>query len=175
MHKEMKAADAAEYARHGKESQGDELPPDLRSKRERLTRLQEAKERLELAATAERLVQEEKLGKRAEEEQQSGKKKPGRKPASPEAVINHDRKANPTDPASRIMKTRQGHVQGFNAQAIVTAGQCIVSADITQEENDVHQLEPMLAVLEATLEAAGIEGRPQALAAEAGTGMTSLI
>ena len=168
MHKEMKAADAAEDARHGKESQGDELPPDLRSKRERLTRLQEAKERLELAATAERLVQEEKLAKRAEEEQQSGKKKPGRKPASPEAVINHDRKANPTDPASRIMKTRQGHVQGFNAQAIVTAGQCIVSAEITQEENDVHQLEPMLAVLEATLEAAGIEDRPQALAADAG-------
>jgi hypothetical protein len=36
-------------------------------------------------------------------------------------------------------------VQGFNAQAIMTAGQCIVCAEITQEENDVHQLEPMLA------------------------------
>jgi len=67
------------------------------------------------------------------------------------------------------MKTRQGHVQGFNAQAIVTAGQCIVSAEITQEENDVHQLEPMLAVLEATWEAAGIEDHPQALAADAGS------
>ena len=66
------------------------------------------------------------------------------------------------------MKTSQGHVQGFNAQAIVTAGQCIVSAEVTQEENDVHQLEPMLAVLKATLEAAGIEDRPQALAADAG-------
>ena len=168
MHQEMKDADAADDARHGKDRRGDELPAGLRGKRERLARLQEAKARLELAATAERLVQESKLAKRAEEEEQSGKKKPGRKPASPDAVVNHERKANPTDPASRIMKTRQGHVQGFNAQAIVTAGQCIVSAEITQEENDVHQLEPMLAALAATLEAAGIEDRPQTLAADAG-------
>jgi transposase len=168
MHKEMKDADAADDARHGKDRRGDELPAGLRGKRERLERLQEAKERLELAATAERLEQESKLAKRVEEEQQSGKKKPGRKPASPDEVVNHERKANPTDPASRIMKISQGHVQGFNAQAIVTTGQCIVSAEITQEENDVHQLEPMLAVLAATLEAAGIEDRPQALAADAG-------
>ena len=168
MQGEMKDADAADDARHGKDRRGDELPAGLRGKRERLARLQEAKERLELAATAERLAQESKLAKRAEEEEQSGKKKPGRKPASPDAVVDHERKANPPDPASRIMKTSQGHVQGFNAQAIVTAGQCIVSAEVTQEENDVHQLEPMLAVLKATLEAAGIEDRPQALAADAG-------
>ena len=168
MHEEMKAADATEDALHGKDRRGDELPPALRGKQERLARLQEARERLELAAAAERVEQEEKLAKRAEEEQQSGKKKPGRKPASPDEVVNHERKANTTDPASRIMKTRQGHVQGYNAQAIVTADQCIVSAEITQEENDVHQLEPMLAALEATLDAAGIEDRPQALAADAG-------
>lgn len=168
MHKEMKAADAADDARHGKDRRGDELPADLRGKRERLARLQEAKERLELAAPAERLAQESKLAQRAEEEQQSGKEKPGRKPASPDSAVNQDRKANTTDPAGRIMKTRQGHAQGFNAQAIVTADQCIVSAEITQEENDVHQLEPMLAALEATLEAAGIEDRPQTLAADAG-------
>ena len=43
-----------------------------------------------------------------------------------------------------------------------------MNAEVTQEENDVHQLEPMLAVLAATLEAAGIEDRPQTLAADAG-------
>ena len=57
------------------------------------------------------------------------------------------------------MKTRQGYVQGDNAQAIVTADQCIVSAEITQQENDVHQLVPMLGPMEATLDAAGIEER----------------
>ncbi len=97
MHKEMKDADAADDARHGKDRRGDELPAGLRGK-------------------SERLEQESKLAKRAEEEQQSGKKKPGRKPASPGFTVNHDRKANPTDPASRIMKTSQGYVQGFNAQ-----------------------------------------------------------
>ena len=168
MQAEMKATDAAEDARHGKDRRGDELPPELRSKGERLARLEQAKERLELAAAAERVEQEQKLAKRAEEEEQSGKKKPGRKPADPDAVVNHERKANTTDPASRIMKTRQGHIQGYNAQAIVTADQCIVSAEITQEENDVHQLKPMLSALEATLDAAGIEDRPQALAADAG-------
>ena len=66
------------------------------------------------------------------------------------------------------MKTCQGHLQGYNAQAIVTADQCIVSASITLEENDVHQLEPMLSALEATSEAAGIEDRARTLAADAG-------
>jgi transposase len=168
MHEEMKTADAVEDARYGKDCRGDELPPDLRGKQERLSRLRQAKERLELAAAAERVEQAEKLAKRSEEEQQSGKKKPGRKPLSPEEAVNHDRKANTTDPSSRIMKTRQGYVQGYNAQAIVTAEQCIVSAEITQEENDVHQLEPMLSALTATLAAAGIKDRPQTLAADAG-------
>nr|WP_321464296.1 transposase [uncultured Desulfobulbus sp.] len=168
MHEEMKATDAAEDARHGKDRRGDELPPELRGKGDRLARLKQAKERLELAAVAERVEQEQKLAKRSEEEQQSGKKKPGRKPADPDAVVNHERKANTTDPESRIMKTRQGHVQGFNAQAIVTADQYIVSTVITQEENDIHQLEPMLITLEATLEAAEIEDRPRTLAADAG-------
>lgn len=168
MHEEMKATDAAEDAQHGKDRRGDELPAELRGKRERLARLEQAKERLELAAAAERVEQEQKLAKRKKEEEQSGKKKPGRKPADPDAVVNHDRKANTTDPESRIMKTRQGHVQGYNAQAIVTADQCIVSAEITQQENDVHQLEPMLNAMEAILEAAGIEERPRTLAADAG-------
>ena len=55
------------------------------------------------------------------------------------AVVNHECKANTTDPASRIMKTHQGHVQGYNAQAIVTADQCIVSAEISREENTPKQ------------------------------------
>ena len=121
-----------------------------------------------LEAAKERLAQEQKLAQRAEEEQQSGRKKPGRKPAPPEQKVNRVRKANTTDPDSRIMKTRQGHVQGYNAQAIVTTDQCIVSAEVAQEENDVHQLVPMVESMNATLDAAGIAERPRALAADAG-------
>ncbi|HLF85614.1 MAG TPA: hypothetical protein VI584_00875, partial [Nitrospiria bacterium] len=40
-------------------------------------------------------------------------------------------KANPTDPDSRIMKTRRGYVQGSSGQAVVTEGQIIVAAELT--------------------------------------------
>jgi len=54
-------------------------------------------------------------------------------------------KANVTDPESRIMKTRRGWVQGFNGQAVADCeSQVIVAQDLTQEENDVKQLEPLL-------------------------------
>ena len=39
------------------------------------------------------------------------------------------------------MKTRQGYVQGYNAQAVVSEGQIIVAVGVTQEANDVQQLE----------------------------------
>ena len=34
------------------------------------------------------------------------------------------------------MKTRQGYVQGYNAQAVVSEGQIIVAVGVTQEAND---------------------------------------
>jgi len=77
-------------------------------------------------------------------------------------------KANVTDPDSRIMKTRQGYVQGYNVQAVVSQDQIIVAVGVTQEANDVQQLKPMLKTLERTLEAAGIEERPGAALADAG-------
>ena len=70
---------------------------------------------------------------------------------------------------SRIMKTRQGgYVQGCNAQAVVSEEQIIVAVGVTQEANDVQQLEPMLQTMAYTLEAAGIEDRPKAGLADAG-------
>ena len=43
------------------------------------------------------------------------------------------------------MKTQRGYMQGYNAQAVVTADQIIVAADVTQEANDINQLHAMLA------------------------------
>ena len=59
-------------------------------------------------------------------------------------TLNEEAKANVTDPESRIMKTRKGFIQGYNAQAVVTKEQIIVAADVTQEENDQGQLKPMM-------------------------------
>ena len=66
------------------------------------------------------------------------------------------------------MKSRQGYVQGYNAQAVVSEEQIIVAVGVTQEANDVQQLEPMLQTMAHTLEAAGIEDRPKAGLADAG-------
>ena len=85
-----------------------------------------------------------------------------------EPLPTEEAKANTTDPDSRIMKTRQGYVQGYNAQAVVSEEQIIVAVGVTQEANDVQQLEPMLQTMAHTLEAAGIEDRPKAGLADAG-------
>ena len=61
-----------------------------------------------------------------------------------EPTPSGEAKANVTDPDSRVMKTRQGYVQGYNVQAVVSEDQIIVAVGVTQEANDVHQLLPML-------------------------------
>lgn len=55
-----------------------------------------------------------------------------------------DIKANLTDPQSRLLKTRNGWIQGYNCQTAVSDDQFILHADATQDTNDVHQFEPTL-------------------------------
>lgn len=165
---EAKAVDAEEDMRFGPDRRGDELPEGLGRRAERLKRLKEAKERLEREAEAAAKAAQEHLAQRQVEEEATGKRKRGRKPKVMEAVPSEEARANTTDPDSRIMKTRQGYVQGYNAQAVVSEDQIIVAVGVTQEANDVQQLEPMLQRVERTLEAAGIEDRPKAGLADAG-------
>jgi hypothetical protein len=77
--------------------------------------------------------------------------------------------ANPTDPDSGIMKTPQGWVQGYNAQAVVTPGQIILATEVTTAANDVRQLRPMLDKAQAVVELLMGEGEVLgAAAADAG-------
>jgi hypothetical protein len=165
---EAKKVDTEEDALFGPEKRGDELPEGLGRRVDRLKRLQEAMSRLEKEAEAAARVMQERLSQRQAEEAASGKKKRGRKPKVVESSPVEEAKANISDPDSRIMKARQGYVQGYNAQAIVSQDQIIVANGVTQEANDVQQLKPMLGTLESTLEAAGIEDRPNAVLADAG-------
>ena len=66
------------------------------------------------------------------------------------------------------MHTRRGSIQGYNAQAVTTTEQVIVAAELTQQANDLQQLDPMLAATTATLTAAGIPERPGRLLADSG-------
>ena len=77
-------------------------------------------------------------------------------------------KANVTDPQSRIMKTRSGYVQGYNAQAAVTENQIIVAAEVTQEYNDVGQLHPMVEKVAENLKAVGAPEAMETVLADAG-------
>jgi len=82
--------------------------------------------------------------------------------------VDAEAKANVTDPDSRIMKTRHGFIQGYNAQAVVTQDQIIVAAEVTQDRGDVHQLHPMLSQAQANLRQAGVEEPIGQVTADAG-------
>ena len=79
-----------------------------------------------------------------------------------------DRKANVTDPDSRIMKTKDGWVQGYNAQAIVNQRQIVLACDVSQDAGDVQLYQPMTARLDETLSTAGIPAAPELVLADAG-------
>ncbi len=59
-----------------------------------------------------------------------------------EQIPVETRKTNATDPDSRITKTRNGWIQGYNAQAIATRHHIMVGCDVSQDANDAKQLEP---------------------------------
>jgi len=165
---EAEAIDNEEDDKYGKGNRGDELPEDLRNFKSRLERLEACKKRLEAEDVNARQKQQEKIEKRQAEEDASGKKKRGRKPKKPEEIELNEKKANITDPDSRIMKTRKGYVQGYNGQAVVTEGQVIIAAELTQDENDIHQLHPMLKEAKENLKAVNVEGKIENVLADAG-------
>jgi transposase len=150
-------------------ARGDELPEALASKAGRLARLRQAKAQLEAeAAERERRYQQRvatlAAAARAKGKQPRAHIKPRRRDEAP----NPKATANTTDPDSRFMHTRRGSVQGYNAQAVTTCGQVIVAAELTQDANDLQQLDPMLTATAATLAAAGIPDRPGTLLADSG-------
>ncbi len=142
---EAERVDAEEDERYGPDQRGDELPEELRTKQGRLQRLREARARLEAEERQAREKQEDKIEAREAEEKATGRKKPGRKPKPPEEAGDNEAKANLTDPDSRILKTWNGWLQGYNGQAMADCDtQVIVAQHLTQAENDVEQLAPML-------------------------------
>ena len=159
---EAEAADIAEDKEFGEDERGDRLPKELVDPKERIRRIKEAKARLD----RELKKKKDEQAKKVKDHEESGPKR-GRKPKSPDEVAIK-KKANITDPESRIMKERRGYVQAYNCQAACTKDQIIVSADVTQDENDLYQLEPMLENTESTLRESGIKEKVKALAADAG-------
>jgi transposase len=165
---EAAEVDQAEDRQHGP-ARGDELPAKLASPSSRLARLRTAKARLEAEAAERQRRYETRVADLAAAARAKGRQPRAHiKPRPRDEVPNPGAVANTTDPDSRFLHTRNGTVQGYNAQAVVTEDQVVVAAALTREANDLRQLGPMLGAVGHTLDAAGIQDRPRTLLADSG-------
>jgi transposase len=137
---EAAASDAREDEEYGIDRRGDELPDWVAHKQQRLEKIRAAKAALEAEA------QDNAGAKQRKDDDQSDRPRRGRPAKHPPGTPKDRAQRNFTDPDSRIMKTRDGFLQGYNAQAAVDADhQVIVAQGLTSHASDAHQLEPMLA------------------------------
>lgn len=138
--------DADEDARYGKGNSGNDLPKELKFRKSRLQKLQEAKKALEEEAKAEAASkQEEYEAKKSAYDKKNGRR--GRPPKPPSDQPASKKQRNFTDPESRIMPVSGGKdfVQGYNCQAAVDKqAQVIVGTHVTQATNDKKQIVPLL-------------------------------
>ena len=156
--KAAEAADTAEDKTFGADKHGDELPDWVADKQARLAKIREAKAALEAVAMAKAAAEQ------AACEMDYDKPRPGRKAAPPSDVPEPKAQRNFTDPESRILKTKDGYIQGYNAQAAVDAqAQIIVAHTLSNNGNDQAQFAPLLDGIKANL------GRnPDEVSADAG-------
>lgn len=124
-----------------------ESPREVATRKEMEERIKKARSIVEERHRAEVKQFEEKVHQREEEEKETGKAKRGRKPKQPPSAPEPSDKANITDPDSRIMKSRTGYLQGYNAQSISTRDGFVLGCSVTNEENDMHQLIPVLELI----------------------------
>ena len=167
------AADAEEDKLYGGK-RGDELPAWVSDKQKRLEKIRQAKAELEAQARAAAEAEAEGKARAAAEDKrkaEGGKKtgasaslKAGKPATPPKAEPDGKAQRNFTDPESRILKTRDGYIQGYNAQAAVDGeDQVIVAHTLTNSSSDQAQLAPLLDRTRANL------GRnPDEVSADAG-------
>jgi transposase len=158
--KQAAAADTAEDREHGAERRGDETPSWVASKEARLAKIREAKAALEAQAQAAAKA----AGRDDDGDGSAAPADADGKPRQASGVPADKAQRNFTDPESRIMKTKDGFIQGYNAQAAVDAdSQVIVAHHLSTCGSDKQQLAPMLDAI-----AAANGGNPGQLSADAG-------
>lgn len=162
-------ADAADDA---DDAAGDdsEPPAAMRGRVARQARFQAAKAVLDERAASERAVFDAKMRERQQREAEvlasTGRRMNGRQPGP--FTPKPDVRANVVDPDSRVMKTKRGYLQGFNAQAVATEDQIIIAGEVSNDGGDVHQFHPMIRAASNTLSEAGIVDEIGVVVADAG-------
>jgi transposase len=165
---EAAVADAAEDARLGDKLE-EPTPRALARRAERRERLAAARDRLAAEDQARRDAQRAKqeawdtaaaAGKR-------GGRRPGDEPPRPNRN-NTEPRANITDPDVRVMRNQKGYVAGYNGQLVVTSGQVIIGAMLSQHPVDRTLLHPLLDTCRQQLTEAGIRTKLRTVLADAG-------
>ena len=152
------AADAADDEQLG-DRHGDELPNELARREPRLAKIREVREALEEAARQKAQDHVDAM----EAEGRNHRTDPN------EAVPGDKDQRNFSDPESKIMKTsNKGFDQCGNAQIVTTEEQAILAADVTNQANDVRQVEPMVQQLQANVAAAERNSDVKEFIADAG-------
>jgi transposase len=135
---EAERIDREEDELYGTDKSGDELPEWVADKQKRLERIRQAKAELEAEAKAE-------LERGPDPVKNTHK-------AKPTGIPPDKAQRNFTDPESRPMKSSQGFVQGYNAQAAVDVGsQVIVAQSLVNTGSDAHQMIPLLQQIRSNL------------------------
>lgn len=161
---EAAATDAAEDAAAEDDHNG---PTDeLRKRGGRRARLRALLDELE-AEAAEKSY-EAHLARRAARQAATGKPLRGRRPAPGAATHKSRQQANVTDPDSRLLKTKDSYLQGYNAQAVATEDQFVIAAEATNLAMDAPAYAPMVAAAKNNLRAAGEGRRVRRVVADAG-------
>jgi transposase len=162
---EAEQTDAAEDELFGDRS-GAELPAEWAGGRDRRERIKAALEELDRQTARD---YESRMAERARKEQAMGRKLTGPKPTADTARRAAPRRANTTDPHSRIIATgSRGVLQGYNAQAAATAGQVVVAAEVTATTNDQPHFVPMATAAGQNLAEAGHAAAVGVFLADAG-------
>jgi transposase len=162
---EAEATDAAEDAEHG-QGRGGELPAEWAGGRDRRARIRAALDELESQKARD---YQARVAERAKKEAALGKKLTGPQPKEDTARRSKPRRANTTDPHSRIMaQASKGVMQGYNAQAAATAEQIVLAAEVTVGTNDQPHFVPMATAVTENLTDAAHDGKVGAFVADAG-------
>lgn len=162
---EAEAIDAAEDEEHG-DGRGGGLPPAWSGGRGRRERIRAALDELEAQKAGD---YQTRMAERAKKEAERGRKLTGPKPSPDLARRPGSRRANTTDPHSRIIaNASKGVLQGYNAQAAATAEHIVLAAEVTTTSNDQPHFVPLARAATTNLTNAGHRDGVGAYVADAG-------
>ena len=144
---QAEAADTDEDRQHGADRRGDEMPEWVANKQQRLERIRAARAALEAEARQDPADLDPDGPGPSSGMQEGGKPERAEDGGPPERA-----QRNFTDPDSRILQTRDGFIQGYNARVAVDAEhQVIVSQHVVTTGADYGGLVPLVDAAHAAL------------------------